>query len=200
VRGFDPVSQSYKYQVNEHFGVANGTRNAFRIPFQLAIQARLALGTDPARQQFNNAVGGGRGGRLSVDALKARMTRLVPNAFLDIIAINDSAKLNLTPDQVGKLQTAGDAFKVKADSLVDKVANMLADTTVKNPDPMTVFAKLQPAMAEGRKQATKAINDAKGILTPEQWAKVPDAIKTPGLRRDDGEGGGRPRRGDGPGN
>jgi hypothetical protein len=127
------------------------------------------------------------------------MTRLVPNAFLDIIAINDSAKLELTPDQVAKLQASGDAFQVKADSLVDKVANMLADTTVKSPDPMTVFAKLQPSMTEGRKLATQAINDAKAILTPAQWAKVPDSIKTPGLRRGDGQGGGRGERGGGPG-
>jgi len=198
VRGFDPVTDTYKYQVNEHFGVTNGTRNAFRVPFQLAIQGRLALGTDPARQQFNNVIGGGRG-RLSADALKARMTRLVPNAFLDIIAINDSAKLELTPDQIGKLQSSGDSFQVKADSLVDKVANMLADTTVKNPDPRTVFAKLQPSMTEGRKLASQAINEAKAILTPEQWAKVPDSIKTPGLRRGDGQGGGRGDRGGGPG-
>jgi hypothetical protein len=198
VRGFDPTTNTYKYQVNEHFGVTNGTRNAFRVPFQIAIQGRLALGTDPARQQFNNVMGGGRG-RLSADALKARMTRLVPNAFLDIIAVNDSAKLELTPDQITKLQSSGDAFKVKADSLIDRVANMLADTTVKNPDPMTVFAKLQPSMTEGRKLATQAINEAKAILTPAQWAKVPDSIKTPGLRRGDGEGGGRGDRGGGPG-
>jgi Carboxypeptidase regulatory-like domain len=191
VRGFDPASQTYQYQVNEHFGTTSGSRNAFRVPFQLAVQGRLTLGTDPARQQFNNVVGGGRGGRMTADALKARMTRLVPNAFLDIIAVNDSAKLELTQDQISKLQTAGDAFKVKADSLVDRVANMLADTTVKTPDPMTVFAKLQPSMAEGRKLATEAINDAKAILTPAQWAKVPDSIKTPGLRRGDGQGGGR---------
>jgi hypothetical protein len=199
VRGFNAATQTYTYQVNEHFGTTSGTRNAFRVPFQIAIQGRLALGTDPARQQFNNVVGAGRGGRLSADALKARMTRLVPNAFLDIIAVNDSAKLELTPDQITKLQTSGDAFKVKSDSLIDKVANMLADTTVKTPDPMTVFAKLQPSMTEGRKMATQAINDAKAILTPAQWAKVPDSIKTPGLRRGDGQGGGRFDRGGGPG-
>jgi len=198
VRGFDPTTDTYKYQVNEHFGVTNGTRNAFRIPFQIAIQGRLALGTDPARQQFNNAIGRGPGGgRMNPEALKARMTRLVPNAFLDIIAINDSARLELTPDQITKLQTAGDAFKVKADSLIDKVANVLGDTTVKNPDPMTVFAKLQPSMVEGRKLATQAINDAKAVLTPAQWAKVPESIKTPGLRR--GERGGGSERGGGPG-
>jgi hypothetical protein len=188
VRGFDPATNTYKYQVNEHFGVTNGTRNAFRVPFQIAIQGRLTLGTDPARQQFNNVVGRGPGGRANPEALKARMTRLVPNAFFDIIAINDSLKLELTPEQIAKLQTAGDAFKVKADSLIDKVANILGDSTVKNPDPMTIFAKLQPSMTEGRKLATQAINDAKGILTPSQWAKVPESIKTPGVRRGDGEG------------
>jgi hypothetical protein len=198
VRGFDPATDAYRYQVNEHFGVTNGTRNAFRVPFQIAIQGRLALGTDPARQQFNNVIGGGPG-RLSLDALKARMTRLVPNAFLDIIAIDDSTRLELTPDQIAKLQSSGDAFKVKADSLIDNVANMLADTTVKSPDPMTVFAKLQPSMVEGRKLAIQAINDSKAILTPAQWAKVPENIKTPGLRRGDGEGGGRFDRGGGPG-
>jgi hypothetical protein len=200
VRGFDPTTNTYQYQVNEHFGVTNGTRNAFRVPFQIAIQGRLALGTDPARQQFNNAIGRGPGGaRMNPEALKARMARLVPNAFLDIIAINDSAKLELTPDQIAKLQSSGDAFKVKADSLIDKVANMLGDTTVKNPDPMTVFAKLQPSMTEGRKLATQAINEAKAVLTPAQWAKVPESIKTPGLRRGGGEGGGGFDRGGGPG-
>jgi len=63
---------------------------------------------------------------------------------------------------------------------------------------MTIFAKLQPSITEGRKLATQAINDAKAILTPAQWAKVPDSIKAPGLRRDGG-GEGRFDRG-GPGN
>ncbi|HMG13690.1 MAG TPA: TonB-dependent receptor, partial [Gemmatimonadaceae bacterium] len=197
VRGFDPTTDTYKYQVNEHFGATNGTRNAFRVPFQIAIQGRLTLGTDPARQQFNNAIGRGGAGRVTPEALKARMTRLVPNAFLEIIAANDSAKLELTADQITKLQTGGDAFKVRSDSLIDRVANVLGDTTTKNPDPMTVFTKLQPTIAEARKLATQGINDAKAILTPEQWAKVPDSIKSPGLRREEGGGGRRDRGGPG---
>ena len=197
VRGFDPTTDTYQYQVNEHFGATNGTRNAFRVPFQIAIQGRLTLGTDPARQQFNNAIGRGGAGRVTPEALKARMTRLVPNAFLEIIAANDSAKLELTPDQVAKLQTGGDAFKVRSDSLIDRVANVLGDTTTKNPDPMTIFTKLQPTIAEARKLATQGINDAKAILTAAQWAKVPDSIKSPGLRREEGGGGRRDRGGPG---
>jgi hypothetical protein len=134
---------------------------------------------------------------MNPEALKARMTRLVPNAFLEIIAVNDSLKLELTPDQITKLQTAGDAFKVKSDSLVDRVANVLGDTTTKSPDPMTVFTKLQPTIAEARKLGTQGINDAKAILTPAQWAKVPDSIKSPGLRREEGGSGRRDRGGPG---
>jgi hypothetical protein len=134
---------------------------------------------------------------MTPEALKARMTRLVPNAFLEIIAANDSLKLELTPDQIAKLQTGGDAFKIRSDSLVDQVANVLGDTATKNPDPMTIFKKLQPTIDAARKLATQGINDSKAILTPDQWAKVPESIKSPGLRREDGGGGRRDRGGPG---
>jgi hypothetical protein len=50
VTGFDPTTRSFHYQVNEHFGAASGALNPFRIPFVLAIQARLALSSHvPAR-------------------------------------------------------------------------------------------------------------------------------------------------------
>src|SRR5512141_1631485 len=95
VRGFDPTSDRFLYQVNERFGAANGSRNAFRVPFQLAVQARLALGVDPARQQMN-AVFGGRGGRASVADFRERLARAVPNPFRQTLEANDSAGLLLT--------------------------------------------------------------------------------------------------------
>jgi len=81
VRGFDPSAQRFVYQVNEHFGAANGSRNAFRVPFQLAVQARLALGVDPARQQMGAVFGGRVGGRQSVGDFRERLARAVPNPF-----------------------------------------------------------------------------------------------------------------------
>jgi hypothetical protein len=44
VTGFDPATQSFRYRVNQHFGAASGALNPFRIPFVLAVQARLTLG------------------------------------------------------------------------------------------------------------------------------------------------------------
>jgi hypothetical protein len=44
VTGFDPVTKSYRYRVNQHFGAASGALNPFRIPFVLSVQAKIAVG------------------------------------------------------------------------------------------------------------------------------------------------------------
>jgi hypothetical protein len=41
---------------------------------------------------------------------------------------------------------------------------------------------------EGRALATQAIKDAEAILTPDQWAKVPNDVKQPFQRQGQGRG------------
>ena len=48
-----------------------------------------------------------------------------------------------------------------------------------NPDPGALFGALRPKLDEGRANAQKAVAEAKGILTAEQWAKLPERIKNP---------------------
>ena len=191
VRGFDPQSQRYIYEVNEHFGAQNGSRNAFRVPFQLSLQARLAIGVDPARQQMNAVFGGGRGGRPTVDQFKERLARAVPNTFQQILDLNDSLKLDLTADQQAKLKVGADTLQQKADTLISALAQTLGNAD-KNADPMQLGLKMRGKIQEGRKLAEKAITDAEKILTPEQWAKVPKNVKEPlqGRGGPGGEGGG----------
>lgn len=47
--------------------------------------------------------------------------------------------------------------------------------------------RLRPFLDEGREEIAGALEEAKEILTKEQWDRVPDAIKNP-------FGGGRGRR------
>ncbi len=189
VRGFDPAAQRYLYQVNEHFGAASGSRNAFRVPFQLSLQARLAIGVDPAQQQMRNVFGGGRGGRPSVQDFRQRLSRAVPNTFRQILDLNDSLKLELTDDQKAKLTTAGDSLQAKADTLIGALAQQLG-TADKNADPMQLGMKMRGKIQEGRKLAETAIADAEKILTPDQWAKVPKNVKEPLQGRGQGGEGG----------
>lgn len=190
VRGFDPAANSYLYQVNEHFGATAGNRTAFRVPFQVALQARLSLGTDQTQGQFRAVIGGGPGGQPpNIDSLKARMRRAVPNAFRDILAANDSVGLALTDDQKERLRVTGDSFQVRADTLIGALAMVLANVS-RNAEPMRVGQQMQGRIREGRELAVQAVRDAQKILTPEQWAKVPDRIKQPFRPREGGPGGG----------
>jgi hypothetical protein len=44
VTGFAPSTQTFRYQVNQHFGASTATLNPFRTPFVLSLQARAKLG------------------------------------------------------------------------------------------------------------------------------------------------------------
>lgn len=191
VRGFDPVSQKFIYQVNEHFGAASGSRNAFRVPFQLSVQARLTLGVDPARQQMNGVFGARAGARLTPDDFRQRLARAVPNVFSQILDLNDSLKLELTTEQKGKLGVLGDSLQAKADTIIGSLAQTLGGTDAKNADPMQLGMKMRGKIQEGRTLAQKALKDAEAVLTPEQWAKIPKDVKEPFQRPQNGGGEGR---------
>jgi len=188
-RGFDPATNSYRYEVNENFGASTGGRSAFRSPFQLALQARLAVGTDPARGQFQRVVRGPGGQRQSPEQLRERMQRAVPNAFREILAVDDSLQLALTDEQKQRLTVAGDSFQVKADTLIGALATVLAGAE-QNAEPMRIGLQMQSRIREGRELAVAAVREAQRILTPAQWEKVPASIKQPFRPREGGPGGG----------
>ena len=193
VRGFDPAAQRFRYQVNEHFGVPNGRNSAYRIPFQIGLQGRLNVGTDPRSQQVRQIFGGAGGRAATREDYRARMQRLVPNPFLATIALDDSLKLGLTPDQKTRLLSLSDTLAPRVDRLVTEIADMLAGAG-SNPDPQIIFARMSGKTAEGRKLAELAIGQLQATLTPEQWTRLPDAVKSVPTGRGlggGGEGGGR---------
>jgi hypothetical protein len=59
VRGFDPETRAFRYEVNEAFGQDRRGVNALRAPFTVRISARIALGGNPAQ---NNRAFGESGG------------------------------------------------------------------------------------------------------------------------------------------
>ena len=193
VRGFDANAQRFIYQVNEHFGDASGRTSAYRIPFQIGLQGRLSLGQDPSRQQVRQIFGGPSGQRLTKEDYKARLQRLVPNPFLATIALNDSLKLALTPEQTTRLRALSDTLTPRVDALVNDIAEMLAGAGA-NPDPQVIFARMSGKTNEGRKLGEQAIGQLQSVLTPEQWAKLPTSVKTMPGGRGAGFGGGRGER------
>ena len=189
VRGFDQVAQKFRYEINERFGAAQGSRSAFRSPFQLAIQVRAALGSDPAREQIRAMTRGPGGRQMNAEQLRQRMQRTIPNPFRRTIELNDSLALGLTAEQTAALTVKGDSLQARADTAIAKIAEVLGSVGA-NPDPQTTMFRMRDNVQAARRMAEQAAKDLEAILTPEQWAKLPPNVKNPLMPgRGQGEGG-----------
>ncbi|MBK5188715.1 MAG: TonB-dependent receptor, partial [Gemmatimonadaceae bacterium] len=167
VRGFDPVSQSFTYAVNQRFGSTRGTANAFRVPFQLAVQARYVIGPDQNAERLRGLFGGGggrgggsRGGgsiggagaggegaAANSEDLADRLQRMLPNPAAQLLELRDS--LALTDSQVVRLtalrDSAASAYAMAADSIRAAITK-----AGPNADPTRLFAAMRPQLTKGR--------------------------------------------------
>ena len=186
VSGFDPINKRFIYTVNDRFGDNPATRTAIRSPFQLALQARLQVGPDRQRELLEGTLrgingdraAGGRGGR-NFD-LRTIVNRVAPNPVAAIIALKDT--IQLTEDQVAKLQAVSDSLSAKNDSLIADVERQLAKGQG-GADLAAVFPNIQPRLQQARNNYLAAVKSAQAILTPEQWSRLPDDIRNPTLQR-----------------
>lgn len=183
VSGFDQAQQRFIYTVNGRFGDNPASRTAIRTPFQLALQARLQVGPDRQRQLLEGTLRGingarGRGGR-NFD-IRTIVNRIAPNPVTAIIQMKDT--LQLTADQITRLQAVADSLGAKNDTLINTVEEQLAKGQG-GADLAAVFPNIQPKLQQARNNYLAAIRSAQAILTPVQWSKLPEEIRNPTLRR-----------------
>jgi hypothetical protein len=104
----------------------------------------------------------------------------MPNPVAAILALKDS--IQLSEDQVSRLQPIADSLDAEHQVLSDSIKAQI-ERAGDRPDPTVLFARLRPKLAQGRDQSRKALEQARTVLTPEQWAKVPETIRSPGGHR-----------------
>jgi hypothetical protein len=201
VRGFDPTTERYQYQVNERFGAQRSGQGSIVLPFQIGFQARYTIGPDRTRDVVRGALAqraagrfGGPGGAGGPGTFASRFERVLPNPITQILARKDS--MALTDSQVVRLTTIRDSLDAKNKLVSDEVRSVIEKAGA-SPDPGALFGALRPKLEEGRANAQKAVAEAKTILTPEQWAGLPDRIKNAGQQGfgpgQQGQGRQRPR-------
>jgi hypothetical protein len=182
-RGFDPATQSFRYEVNERFGASRQQNQAFRNPFQLQVQARLAVG----RQQqggggFGGIAGavmggaGGRGGPGGGGNFNPRnvLDRVLANPVRELVALRDT--LQLTPEQVTRLEGIADSLQVQLDSAraqAQRETPQRGNRAAGQEGGQGGFQRFQAVRARSR----EALAEAQKVLTPEQWQKVPERIR-----------------------
>jgi hypothetical protein len=209
-RGFDAAEGRFLYQVNERFGETRRRAGAFGSPFQVQLSARITVGAQQGAGQFGLAAigggpggggfgGGGPGGRgggglggifrqgggVDVDAL---LNRILPDPVGPILLLRDT--LALTPEQVVRVEAVRDTLRARNQPVREAIrAAIPADATPQNGG--EIFGRIGPRLNEGRENVQRALDEVQRILTPEQWRRVPAALRNP-LGGFGASGGGRP--------
>ena len=209
VRGFDPNTKAYTYEVNERFGANRAGQNGITVPFQLGVQARYTLGPDRFRDMIRGMIGGGGpggpggfGGPGGAQGQRGAqgaqgggpgggfgMGGMNANPLQSILALKDS--IAITAEQVAKLQPLSDSLAAKNKALGEEFQKLMKDAGA-NPDMGALFGKIRPKMEAAQKERTAALKSAQAILTPEQWEKVPERIRNPQQFGPGGQGQRRP--------
>jgi hypothetical protein len=203
-RGFDPATGSFRYEVNERFGDARQQGLAFRNPFQLQVQARLSVGAQPQGRGggFGGMAGavlggapasGGRGEGGGGFDPRVIVERITANPLGDLLAMGDS--LQLTPEQVTRLEALSDSLQVRLDTIRAQAERDLARAGSAGAaqggnraagqqggpgGAGGVFQAIGPRLQEARTLSREALEEAQKTLTPEQWTRVPERIRSPG--------------------
>jgi hypothetical protein len=182
VVGFDSTAKSYNYQVNERFGATYGTANAFRPPFQIGIQMRMTIGPDRVRQALDAMRGGARGFGgvgfrgpvFNVETLISRIDSALPNPAGIVLEMKDS--LRLDSRQVVLLEPMRDSLAYRNRVRVDSVRTVVRGAG-NNPDFARLMPGLRPLFTEARTDVAQEVVAVRAILRPDQWAKVPEAVR-----------------------
>ncbi|MBA2626736.1 MAG: carboxypeptidase regulatory-like domain-containing protein [Gemmatimonadales bacterium] len=182
VNGFDAATNNFSYAVNERFGATSGTTTAIRSPFQIGVQARLTIGPDRTRQ----ALEGLRRGAPGAGGLAGQLASRLPNPADSVLAMRDS--LGLTADQQAALKHLADSVRKDHEALVTLIQNEVTKAGP-SPDPARLFAALRPQLQAVQTGAVKALAQVQAVLTPEQWARVPERIRVPRRGGPGGPGG-----------
>jgi hypothetical protein len=176
VRGFDASTQRYVYDVNPRFG-ANRQASALNLaPMQITLDVRLDVGPERERQDLSLMLRAGRGGKgqkVSEQALKQRYVRSYPNPFEQMLRQGDS--LGLSNEVADSIAILNKAYGKTIDSIWTPVAKYLAALPEKY--------NVDEAYERVREAENKAIDQmaifgptAKSLLTVEQVRKLPPFI------------------------
>ena len=197
VNGFDPTTREFQYSVNGRFGSIVGANSGIITPFQIGVQAHFTIGPDPVRNRLAAAFGsrrnggpggadgpgfggGGPSGGVTGEDFAERFARVMPNPITPILERRDS--IDLSSVQVSRLQAISDSLDARNRALSDTLRSVI-ERAGDRPDPAVLFARIRPMLTRGQEHGREALARAREVLTPEQWGRLPEPVRSPETRR-----------------
>ena len=175
VRGFDPSTNSYKYDVNPRFGDNRQSNAGIRNPFMISLDVSYDVGPERERQQLNLTLRQGRRGDVSQQKqneqqLFGRYSNSIQNPFDQILRQMDT--LQLTTDQADSLASLNRIFSRYRDETWRPVARYLAGLP-DDYDLAEAWDKVKTAQNAILEKMVVLGPTAKKLLTREQLNRLP---------------------------
>ena len=172
--------------MNERFGDGRKGTVVQINPFLVAITARYTIGPDRQReallaaQAMARAGRGGRGGSPadSANPMAGVARRYAPNVFRQILNQADTLHLDLSEAQKSLLTLMSDSLVKQIDTLGMRLLRK-SRSLGNNVDPAAAQIQLRPILVEAQELGASSIKDARTILTPAQWEKLPERMTRP---------------------
>ena len=174
VRGFDPSTQRYRYEVNERFGRTNPAFSAFRSPVTLTAMLRFDLGPTRERQMLTQQLDRGRrtqGTRPPEMMIRAMLgSGGMPNPMATILRQQDT--LRLSGMQADSIASINRRYTIRLDSIWAPVSHYLA-TLPDDYDHDEAFGRYLRARRATVDMLARLAPTVKQLLTPEQRRRLP---------------------------
>lgn len=176
VRGFDPMTQRYVYEVNQRFGATRPQFITLRSPVTLTASMRFDLGATREQQNLLQSLDAGRttpGTRMSDLSLRSTMTNSVSNPMSTILRQQDT--LHLTALQADSIASMNRRYTYRVDSLWTPVARALANLPAQYSagEANARYIAARHAHVDLLMQMSAAL---RALLTPEQARKLPQSV------------------------
>ena len=129
VRGFDPTTRQFRYEVNERFGATNPQFQTMRAPVVVSASLRYDIGPTRERQMLTQTLDRGRrtdGIKASEEFIKFQFGNGgVPNPIMTILRTQDTLKLS--SEQADSLANLNRRYTVRLDSIWAPIAKAYAE-------------------------------------------------------------------------
>jgi hypothetical protein len=179
VRGYDPTTASYIYDVNQRFGDTRLSTSSVRLPFIVSLEARVLLMSDQDHQGVDQIVGTGRtraGTKLSGPQLRARLGNTVFNPLRGILQVKDSLSV-LSQAQIDRLTLLQRRLQARQDTIWAPIVAYI-DGLPEVYDREAVVVRVRDGRIAAYDAMVDAMVELAKILTPEQIADFPPALRS----------------------
>ena len=176
VRGFDPNTRRYTYEVNQRFGAVRPQFLVLRNPATLTATMKYDLGPMRERQNLTMQLNSGRttpGTRQSEGSFRSLGSQGMPNPMATILRQQDS--LRLTSMQADSIAAMNRRYNYRTDSIWAPVARYYASLPTRYDNDLAYDRYVQARHAQ-IDMLIRIVPTIRSLLTDEQKRKLPPQI------------------------